>query len=274
MNTANDNDRTAIIQSSPALSGSSITVSCVIPRAYDENSRPGVVWTWNGQTIELGTAAHDRLSSTSVSGPGNLTRYHLTISPAEREDNNATVACRVRGYRPSKEARLYIYGTRVLSEMSFWSRTYSLDSIPTVVANGDGNVTVEEDKLFRHSFRINFDFQGTIAVAYYQNTQIVGKEEILYIDGRVNVSLPGFRIVPANGGILNVRIVVSGLYFIVPVFNLTVVRQRSLAKLSASPTTIPPTVRPTAFSTTVPPAVPPAVPLTASPTVPPTSRKF
>ena len=157
---------------------------------------------------------------------------------------------------------------------------------------------MEEDTLFRHSFRINFNFQGTIAVAYYQTTQIVGKEEILYIDGSVNVSLPGFRIVPANAGILNIRIVVSGLYFIVPLFNLTVVRQRSLAKLSTSRTTIPLTVHPTAsttvpptaFSTTasltvpkaVPSTVPPTDPLTtptavlstASPTVSPTSRKF
>ncbi|XP_065846001.1 uncharacterized protein [Oscarella lobularis] len=242
------------IQSSPTLSGYPITVSCIKGQANGENSPPSVTWIMNGLAIDFWATKYDRFSSSVVSA-GSTTLYHLTIDPSDRGDNNATVSCQLQGYPPSEETRLVIY-----------------DSIPTVVANGDGNVTVEEDKLFRHSFRINFDFQGTIAVAYYQNTQIVGKEEILYIDGRVNVSLPGFRIVPANGGILNVRIVVSGLYFIVPVFNLTVVRQRSLAKLSASPTTIPPTVRPTAFSTTVPPAVPPAVPLTASPTVPPTSH--
>ncbi|XP_065845999.1 uncharacterized protein [Oscarella lobularis] len=222
------------IQSSPTLSGYPITVSCIKGQANGENSPPSVTWIMNGLAIDFWATKYDRFSSSVVSA-GSTTLYHLTIDPSDRGDNNATVSCQLQGYPPSEETRLVIY-----------------DSIPTVVANGAGNVTVEEDTLFRHSFRINFNFQGTIAVAYYQNTQIVGKEEILYIDGSVNVSLPAFPVVPTNSGILYVRIVVGGLPFIVRVFNLTVVNQKSLPKSSTSP--------PTSYDTTVPSTV------TATPT--------
>ena len=99
----------------------------------------------------------------------------------------------------------------------------SLDSLPTVIANGDGNIAVGENMLFRASFQIIFNFQGDIAVGYYQNNGIVGKEEWRSFDKRANVSLPAFKISPMNNGTLFVRIVVGGFPFIRPIFNLTVV---------------------------------------------------
>ena len=102
-----------------------------------------------------------------------------------------------------------------------------LDSPPTVIANGDGNITVGENMLFRASFQISSNFRGDIAVGFYQNDKTVGKEKWMFFDGHANVSLPAFLVVPTNGGSLYVRVVVGGLSFIVPVFNLTVVSWKS-----------------------------------------------
>ncbi|XP_065846005.1 uncharacterized protein [Oscarella lobularis] len=143
------------------------------------------------------------------------------MDPSNSGDNNANVSCKVQGHPPSKEIRLYIY-----------------DSSPTVVSNGDGNVTVEKNTLFTSSFQVAFNFQGMIHIGFYQNGRIVGTEAWMFFDGHANVSLPGFPVVPTNSGILYVRVVVGGRPFIEAVFNLTVVNQKSLPKSSTLP---PPT---------------------------------
>ncbi|XP_065846009.1 uncharacterized protein [Oscarella lobularis] len=102
------------------------------------------------------------------------------------------------------------------------------DSSPTVVANGDGNVIVEENTLFTSSFQITYDFRGPARISYYQNgRRIGGTKKRIFLNGSANVSLPAFRVFPMNTGTLFVRVVVDGLRFIVLVFNLTVVNQKS-----------------------------------------------